>query len=281
MNIRILFLILITVLSCNIAFPQGKVTRPNKTTNQTKPPENKQPLVITNDSVIHQIEISMDTINDVTVSWNPIVSDDQKRAITELLNNMIKIEGGSFFMGDPNSKDPYLPARWRGWKTVSSFMLDKFEVTQSLWKAIMNENPSIFTMDNLPVEYVSYNDVLRFISKLNNLTGLEFRLPTVQEWEFAARGGKYSKKYKYSGSDNINDVAWYENNSSGSTQPVGTKKCNELGIFDMTGNVDEWNDDCVYSGGDYSSKPEKSTVTYHYKWTPDSRTALIGFRLAL
>ena len=145
----------------------------------------------------------------------------------------------------------------------------------------MNDNPSVFTMDNLPVEYVSYNDVLKFISTLNDLTGLKFRLPTVQEWEYAAKGGSKSKACKFSGSDNINDVAWYQNNSSNSTQPVGSKKCNELGLYDMSGNVEEWNDDSIYSGGHYSSTPDKSTVTYHYKWSANSRSAIIGFRLVL
>lgn len=226
--------------------------------------------------------IPPETINGITVEWNPKVTPVQKEAVSELLNNMVKIDGGSFFMGDSNSgSQSNTPARWFGWKTVSSFMIDKYETTQKLWRAIMNDNPSVFTMDNLPVEYVSYNDVLKFISTLNDLTGLKFRLPTVQEWEYAAKGGSKSKACKFSGSDNINDVAWYQNNSSNSTQPVGSKKCNELGLYDMTGNVEEWNDDSIYSGGHYSSTPDKSTVTYHYKWSANSRSAIIGFRLVL
>ena len=116
-------------------------------------------------------------------------------------------------------------------------IIGKYEVTQALWKAVMENNPSGFKGDNLPVECVSWYDCQKFISKLNRITGKKFRLPTEAEWEYAARGGKKSRGYQYSGSNNISDVAWYIINSGDKTHAVGTKQGNELGIYDMSGNV--------------------------------------------
>ncbi|MGN1235878.1 MAG: formylglycine-generating enzyme family protein, partial [Bacteroidaceae bacterium] len=124
------------------------------------------------------------------------------------------------------------------------------EVTQALWTAVMGNNPSYFKGDNNPVEKVSWNDCQEFITKLNSMTGQKFRLPTEAEWEFAARGGKKSRGYQYSGSNNISDVAWYCDNSGDNTHAVKTKQPNELGIYDMSGNVFEW---CQDWYGDYSS----------------------------
>lgn len=137
--------------------------------------------------------------------------------------------------------------------TLSSYYIGKTEVTQALWKAVMGYNPSEFKGDNLPVDNISWNDCKNFISKLNNLTGKNFRMPTEAEWEFAARGGIMSKGYKYSGSNTLGNVAWYVNNSDGKTHEVGTKSPNELGIHDMSGNVNEW---CSDWYGSYSSNPQ-------------------------
>lgn len=134
---------------------------------------------------------------------------------------------------------------------MSSFYIGKTEVTQALWKAVMGSNPSYFKGDNLPVECVSWNDCQVFIRKLNSLTGQNFRLPTEAEWEFACRGGNNSRGYKYSGSNYIDDVAWYDGNSGNKTHPVATKSPNELGIYDMSGNVwelcSDWHS-CYISG---------------------------------
>ena len=124
--------------------------------------------------------------------------------------------------------------------TLSSYYIGKTEVTQALWRAVMGNNPTRFEGDNLPVDCVSWGDSQVFIRKLNALTGQNFRLPTEAEWEFACRGGNNSLGYKYSGSDNIDNVAWYDGNSGGKTHPVATKSPNELGIYDMSGNVEEW-----------------------------------------
>ena len=136
---------------------------------------------------------------------------------------------------------------------TKDYYMGKTEVTQALWKAIMGSNPSHFKGDNRPVERVSWNDCQEFTSKLNSLTGKTFRLPTEAEWEFAARGGNNSRHYKYSGSDNLHDVAWYYDNSSNTTHDVATKRPNELGIYDMSGNVWEW---CQDRYGAYSSNAQ-------------------------
>ena len=136
--------------------------------------------------------------------------------------------------------------------TLSDFSIGKYPVTQAEWKTIMGNNPSHFKGDdNCPVENVSWDDCQEFIKKLSNKTNKKYRLPTEAEWEFAARGGNQSKGYEYSGSKTIDEVAWYSVNSEGKTHPVGTKKANELGIHDMSGNVWEW---CSDWYGDYSTK---------------------------
>ena len=179
---------------------------------------------------------------------------------------MIAVEGGTFTMGatpeqgsdaDGNEKPTHQV-------TLSSYYIGETEVTQALWQAVMGETPSKFKGDNLPVEQVSWNDCQWFIKKLNALTGKNFRLPTEAEWEFAARGGNKSRSYKYSGSNNIDDVAWNWDNSGGKTHPVKTKQANELGIYDMSGNVYEW---CQDLYGSYSSEaqtnPKGATIGSH------------------
>ena len=172
--------------------------------------------------------------------------------LNKLINNMVYVSGGTFTMGGTSEQGSEAESDEKPTHnvTLSSYYICKYEVTQALWRAVMGSNPSEFKDDNLPVERVSWNDCQTFINRLNSYTGRNFRLPTEAEWEFAARGGNYSRRYKYSGSNDIGDVAWNTDNSGDRTHPVGTKRPNELGLYDMSGNVFEW---CSDWYGTYSS----------------------------
>ena len=168
---------------------------------------------------------------------------------------MVKVEAGSFDMGATSEmENPYEDEKPVHRVTLTNnYYVGKYEVIQALWQAVMGSNPSKFKGADLPVEQVSWNDCQDFVSKLNAMTGKRFRLPTEAEWEYAARGGKKSRGYQYSGSNTLGDVAWYGDNSGSKTHAVGTKQPNELGIYDMTGNVWEWCQDWYDS---YSSSPQ-------------------------
>ena len=187
--------------------------------------------------------------------------------------NMVRVDGGTFMMGceDGDAEKNEKPVHE---VTLSSYSIGETEVTQALWQAVMGKNPSNFKGDNLPVESMTWKDCQEFIENLNSLTGKRFRLPTEAEWEYAARGGSKSHGYKYSGSDSIDDVAWFWENSGDSrlngeyksrvvsknncrTHPVKSKQSNELGLYDMSGNVWEW---CHERLGDYPSTPQTNPM---------------------
>ena len=196
--------------------------------------------------------------------------------------DMVFVEGGTYIGKDS------------GVVTVGDFHIGKYEVTQGLWNAVSsrrsNPNPSYFKGDdNLPVEMVNWMDVQEFIKRLNRKTGKNYRLPTEEEWEYAARGGNVSKGYKHSGSDDIDEVAWYRRNSGGRTHRFGAKKPNELGIHDMSGNVMEWmgtepvadlDYTTVYRGGGYDDVALLCRISYRFSITPVFRSRTLGFRLA-
>ena len=200
---------------------------------------------------------------------------------------MVGVEGGTFTMGatsEQGTSDPWDDEYPTHSVTLSTFSIGETEVTQELWKAVMGSNPSYFSGTNLPVEYVSWNDCQTFITKLNQLTGKNFRLPTEAEWEYAARGGNKSKGYKYAGSNNLSDVAWYSDNSSSKTHPVKQKQANELGLYDMSGNVWEWCQDWFgnYSSGSQTNPSGPSTGSYRVyrggSWSINARYCRVSYR---
>ncbi|OPZ97874.1 MAG: Serine/threonine-protein kinase pkn1 [Bacteroidetes bacterium ADurb.Bin408] len=215
---------------------------------------------------------------------------------------MVLVQGGTFTMGctSEQGSDCDNDEKPSHRVTVSSFYMSKYEITQKQWMEIMGSNPSYFKGDNLPVENVSWNDVQEFIAKLNEKTGRQYRLPTEAEWEYAARGGNKSKGYKYSGSNTLSNVAWYGDNSGNTTHPVGSKMPNELGLYDMSGNVWEWcgdwdgaygssaqtnptgppsGSDRVDRGGSWHSYARYCRVSNRGNGNPGYRYYGIGFRL--
>ena len=187
--------------------------------------------------------------------WASSVSSSQRAVLEKLIANMVKVEGGTFTMGATSEQgnDADSDEKPTHRVTLSAFHIGKYEVTQAEWEAVMGSNPSYYKGSNKPVENVSWNDCQEFIKKLNRLTGLSFSLPTEAQWEYASRGGNRSQGYKYSGSNTLSNVAWYDDNSGSKTHEVGTKQPNELGLYDMSGNVWEW---CSDWYGSYSSSSQ-------------------------
>ena len=179
---------------------------------------------------------------------------------------MVKVEGGTYTMGATAEQgtEPQANEKPAHEVTVGDFWIGQTEVTQELWEIVTGFNPSYTRWPQCPVDKVSWKDCHSFLETLNELTGEEFRLLTEAEWEYAARGGKLSKGYKYAGSDNLEEVAWTVANADGKSHPVASKKPNELGLYDMSGNVYEWCEDkyLMYDGSEpqYSQKMLKSDI---------------------
>jgi formylglycine-generating enzyme required for sulfatase activity len=203
---------------------------------------------------------------------------------------MVFVPGGRFTIGCKNSTrdgECYDDEKPPHEVMVQDFYIGKYEVTQAEWQQVMGSNPSSFKdCDNCPVETVTWNDVQEFIKKLNARTGKMYRLPTDAEWEYAARGGSSSQGYLYSGSNTLADVGWYNGNSGKKTKPVGTLKANELGIYDMSGNVWEWMEDDWHSS--YTDAPtdgrawvDSSRAACRSGYAPARSNGDIGVRLAL
>jgi formylglycine-generating enzyme required for sulfatase activity len=168
--------------------------------------------------------------------------------------NMIKVDGGTFKMGaTKEQRDAHKSEKPVHPVTVSDYYIAETEVTQELWRTIVHESPFEFYGDKLPAEHLKRDRILKFLQRLTNITGWQFRLPTEAEWEFAARGGNKSKGYMYSGSNNPDEVMWYFGNAESENQEVAKKKPNELGLYDMSGNVQEW---CSDYYGPYQKSKE-------------------------
>lgn len=228
---------------------------------------------------------------------------------------MVEVQGGTFWMGCTSEQQGSCDSDESPLHsvTLSSFKIAKYEVTQAQWQLLMGTSisqqqskagaSSLYGVgDNYPMYYVSWNEAQEFISRLNAATGKNYRLPTEAEWEYAARGGNQSRGYKYSGSNFVEQVAWYGENSGSTTHPVGTKQPNELGIYDMSGKVWEWCYDWygsyssaqqrdpigassgshrVFRGGSWSDDASSCRVADRSSRTPSLRNSHLGFRLVL
>ncbi|NUM72480.1 MAG: SUMF1/EgtB/PvdO family nonheme iron enzyme [Ignavibacteriaceae bacterium] len=227
-------------------------------------------------------KFSFESISELKKLAENIISIEGNSAVRAINNSktviqatMVSIKGGTFLMGILEHGSTKMVQN----VTLSDFLIANYEVTQGLWKSVMGNNPSRFTDDdNLPVEQVSWYDAVEFCNKLSEKEGLQkvysgsgdnlkmdinaigYRLPTEAEWEYAARGGSLRKGYNYSGSNNARDVAWYDDNSNNKTQPAGKKTPNELGLYDMSGNVWEW---CWDWYGSYSSESKTNPTGPH------------------
>jgi formylglycine-generating enzyme required for sulfatase activity len=199
-----------------------------------------------------KLEKHIEVKQDGETSFSLLLNSYLTETIADITKDMILIDGGTFQMGSNDGGGIEKPVHS---VTLNSFYMGKYEVTQALWEVIMGNNPCYYKGDNLPVESVSWDDVQTFLRKLNAKTGKVYRLPTEAEWEYAARGGSKSQGFKYAGSNNLDDVAWCGENSNNTTHAVGSKQPNELGLYDMSGNVWEWCND-FFDSDYYANSPQ-------------------------
>ncbi len=322
MKTKILF-VLVCLLTCTWAMGQTTIrrktnpqqqTQPKTQTNtQSKKQSNTQPKKQSNTQQNRQTQSGSQQSRQNSTSQpassaaaKPVVTKNNvengiKFTVGGVSFTMVCVAGGTFSMGSSDSEADSDEQPVHS-VTLSGYLIGETEVTQALWLAVMGSNPSNWKGDDLPVERVSWDDCREFIGKLNVLTGASFRLPTEAEWEYAARGGNKSVGRKYSGSDTIGEVAWYDGNSSNKTHAVKSKRPNELGLYDMSGNVWEWCQDWyggygsgsqtnptgpssgsyrVRRGGSWRSNAWYCRVSDRLDFSPVSRVSLLGLRLAL
>lgn len=248
-------------LLCVVAVGSGVLMACTNNKVATPTDTSRQEMATHADSCQQGEQVESD--NDTPLSATITEDSPHSSLVEQLFNDMVYVEGDTL-----------------------SFYICKYEVTQKLWVEVMGSNPSEMQGDDLPVEQVSWNDCQRFITKLNELTGKKYRLPTEAEWEYACRGGKYSKGYEYSGSDNLDEVAWYSDNSDGKSHPVGEKQPNELGLYDMSGNVWEWcqdlcNSSRVCRGGSWIHNARNCQPSLSNETPQSFYINSLGLRLAL
>lgn len=245
-------MVIMMVLLPSLALAQeagGQIRRPTKktrteVTKPTKPAKKHNASSLSPSKPMAQKPVELKPQN-----------SSSEAILQRLIANMVYVEGGTFTMGATSEQGSEAgsdekPIHRVAVSSFPSFSVGKYEVTQEEWETVMGSNPSYFKGARRPVENVSWSDCCQFIRKLNSLTGKNFRMLTEAEWEFAARGGNKSRGYKYAGSQILDDVGWYDSNSSSSTHDVGQLDPNELGLYDMSGNVWEW---CVDWYGSYES----------------------------
>lgn len=296
-----LFIILIISALPLFTFGQGKITRPNKSVSHGKIPQKSQTEQV-NDALqnyedsIAKLPREEEYINSILVRWRADITEAQKEAIAEIINNFVDIEGGTFIMGS-DKKDHYWDYAGNRYyidspshsERVKSFKLSKYEMTQKIWEAIMENNPSRYWGDDFPVTNVSWNDCQLFINKIRQMSDVEFRLPTEVEWDYVANKNlpHYSEYADY-----IKKTEWVSYGADKIPLAVGTKECNSFGVYDIIGNVREWTSDhasldynhprslynYVARGNAYNSwSPEY----FRYDFNPSERKDTLGFRIAL
>ena len=264
-----------------------------------------------------------ETINGFDINWTGDLGKKEKDAVRDMISNMVKVEAGTFYMGAQKDSVEYYCYDEEATSlegpvhevTVSEFYINKYEVTQLLWEAIMGETPNkekdmqwedeFGKGDNYPAYRISYNEAETFIGKLNEYTGLRFSLPTEAQWEYAARGGKDTYYSLYAGGGDVLEVAWIKSGSIydiNKCSEVGKKNANGLGLYDMSGNVWEmcnnwyydYKDVCdtitsgedytgykVFRGGSWNTNAQQARVTARYKQGIHYRDYNTGFRLVI
>lgn len=247
----------------------------------------------------------LENIGGMLIHWKDGVTEEQKVAVREIAASMVQVDGGTFMMGAEYgfSQADEAPIHQ---VTLTSFKMAKFTVTQFQWRAIMGYgldwNPVFGLGDDYPATNMSMGDVDAFIAKLNQLSNLKFRKPTEAQWEYAARGGQKSHGYLYSGSDNHEEVAWCQDNANYMLHPSGLLQPNELGLYDMSGNIWEWCEDRyapypaiaqtdpvqvtsgtgrVVRGGSYSCGSNSSQVSARNHLDPSTQSFVVGLRLVM
>lgn len=270
--------LMIGLLSCGNALAQIKIERTNRNSLEKGAKPNRE---INRQAKKRSVQIPKSKRN------RQIPDITQLRGVIKnIMQHMVKVDGGEYTMESDSGKIVI----------IEDFMIGSTEVTQHQWTALMNYNPSLCKNADNPVENVDWTEVQCFISRLNSLTGLDFRLPCESEWEYAARGGKLSQRYSFSGSNNINNIGWYSGNSGNGPNTVALKMENELGLYDMTGNVWEMTSDCFKKdnsnllqaddgfacrGGSWKDPQSVCSLTRRGRFVRYDRNGNLGFRLAL